>query len=136
MDNGKWVEGFYSNSVRAGANCHYIHNFQGLEFTGAMADFYVEPGTIGQYTGLMDKNGTKIFEGDIMGGWPHGTVAVKWDAVNALFVSSISCEVINEENGEFERSEYSALFANDFADCREEWEVIGNIHDNPELLTP
>ncbi len=78
----------------------------------------VDPTTIGQYTGLTDKNGKKIFEGDIV--LFYGTL------YNEIFsiVFAYGCFRLGTKNG-FSytlHNLYSAL------------EVIGNIHDNPELL--
>lgn len=75
------------------------------------------PSTVGQYTGLKDKNGTKVFEGDIVhclgGEYAFGF----WEHNNTFALTNILYYV---QMGELCESEFI--------------EVIGNIHDNPELL--
>ena len=83
----------------------------------------VDPKTVGQYTGLKDKNGTKIFEGDI--------VDVLYD-VNYIGVAT-------ERIGVFEVV-HNGCFMGQKGGVRyhfipsDECTVIGNIYDNPELL--
>ena len=89
----------------------------------------VDPATVGQFTGLCDKNGVKIFEGDVVtypdgdGGYEYcdetiNSGVVTWGDESALFYIT---------------NNYSAEFP-DMWDRVDEMEVIGNIHDNEELL--
>ena len=109
--------------------------------------YKVIPETVGQFTGLTDKNGKKIFEGDIVRTQEYsdrpysvkrkakrflGVVEYyenKWHSTTTRFTNHIYNNgfrvKILEDMGKFNHGAWS-----DFWDC----EVIGNIHDNPELL--
>lgn len=92
--------------------------------------FTVNHQTVGQYTGLLDKNGKKIFEGDIIsvtGLTPNPT----WDYTSVTGVvrwTGGAFEVEGVENDDY--TPYGWLH-DSCAICRE---VIGNVYDNPELL--
>ena len=91
----------------------------------------VDPKTVGQYTGLKDKNGKKIFEGDIV---RHHNGSLYADSDNIelgkVYWDEKYCGWRRTSNGAF----YHGCVDNYriSPDCV--YEVVGNIHDNPELL--
>lgn len=120
-DNKKWIEGYY---------CKYGDNDCIIEPTtfGLAKGIGVIPETVGQYTGLLDKDGKKVFEGDVikdLGGSMDGIPRVV---------------IWNEVWMEFETYLVKSHWAYGTNNSRlwlmrnREIEVIGNIHDNPELL--
>ena len=120
--DGVWYHGFIKGKS--------LPNYEGnkMEFTPCIieqpyADIWVIPETVGQYTGLTDKNDKKIFEGDIVVVYARGyhtVCTVSWADVVAQFqlwqINTVPKTSTNLNLGNY--------------DC----EVIGNIHDNPELL--
>ena len=103
-------------------NAWYISNKAGVATA-----YEVIPSTVGQYTGLKDKNGTKIFEGDIVQTnkffLPVGLNAkyvIEYDVEIACFIGTMQKGYVK----------HFTTFQND----SDQFEVIGNIHDNPELL--
>ena len=140
---GEWVEGFY---YKAKLNrydkelCDYLTKPY-PETEGKPSDHvFVYPETIGQYTGLTDKNGKKIFEGDILKGeqYPYkdGDGDYNYFAEVVWFDNSPAFGLYTFKNPKSNVrgiSTGNTSYIEDFAS--EYWEVIGNIHDNPELLT-
>ena len=125
-NDGEWVYGGITN-----ANHHYAHKTQivSSEFYEFMEEdahlIFIDiiPKTIGQYTGLKDKNGKEIFEGDILTFGNNNPVEVIFD--NGCF------NVFDEPLGwSFDEGENNIPIKTNFKYC----EVIGNIYDNPEPL--
>lgn len=115
---GKWVYGNYAKDFWG--NEH--KGFGILPLDGGYSE--VDPETVGQYTGLLDKNGNKIFEGDIVNERPtFNTIGfrgfVQWDNTTATY------RLVFPENPNY----YASL-----GSYSRSYTVIGNIHDNPELL--
>lgn len=111
-----WYHGFIKGKS--------LPNFEGnkLEFTPCIieqpyADIWVIPETVGQYTGLTDKNGMKIFEGDIC---KH----------RSNYSGEFIISVVTYTDGCF----LAVADNNSGFNLSDNLEVIGNIHDNLELL--
>lgn len=99
----------------------------------------VKTNTIGQYTGLIDKNGTKIFEGDILQGdeYPYCSggdynyyAEVVWFDDGCCGFGL--CTHKNPKSAVFGISDGNCEWFEDFDSNN--WSVIGNIYDNPELI--
>lgn len=105
---GGWVEGYYLQDLTQGKMRSYIFN--------CPCYWEVIPETVGQFTGLIDKNGKEIWEHDI----------VDWDGVKLLveFIDGIFCM----------RENYEDSTLHDILLERDEINVVGNRFDNPELL--
>lgn len=120
-DNGEWVEGDLFKNLYGGCAIRVCETYDGDFY---LDDYKVAPETVGQYTGLTDKNGTKIFEGDICKNTKTGeNVSVKWHGTMAGYVWSK-----RKENNQY-LFDFGELFR-----AYDKYEIIGNIHDNPELL--
>lgn len=89
----------------------------------------VQPDTVGQFTGILDKNGKEIYEGDIItlkGKYPR---VVLWDKMSWALMPT---EHYHDEVFWVMNLQHPGLdWWEEFAD---EFEIIGNIHDNPKLL--
>lgn len=123
-DNGEWVEGYYAKYLNLKHEIYTailkFDNEDGAVYSDEITA--VIPETVGEYTGLTDKNRKKIFEGDIVKfrinfnneklGFRYGTVIFDH---GSFHIDTDYC--------------FLCTFASD-----DDIEVIGNIHDNPELL--
>ena len=151
VETGDWVKGQYVRLFDyKGNRYHRIYPGYAESDCGDLyPDWYeVDPETAGQFTGLIDKNGKKIFEGDVFK-FPDeifesyytscGIEYNSWETENYGVVG------YNEDYGKYDFVQYrygnNAVEADlnenkdlEFADFINELEVIGNIHDNPELL--
>lgn len=129
LDNGKWVVGDLLHPI---TSCRIV-NYTEIKEDGKIgADYHyydVDPDTVGQYTGLKDRNGKEIYEGDMVQqvwGSPHYRGGVYYDCYcrigKVVFYSPSFC-LIAEDGIAYHLSSIGIKH-----------EVIGNIHDNPELL--
>lgn len=128
-DNGKWVEGHYCEYYSGKENVSCI-SISKETISGSLC-YDVIPETVGQYTGLTGKNGTRVFENDIVTVYYNPKyVGVSKDRVgNFAVVFHDGCfmkrKITNPMSGD--AGLYHFIQSDEF-------EVIGNIYDNPELL--
>lgn len=112
IDNKEWVYGLFFKTSRGSFVGEYLEEQE------------VIPETVGQFTGLTDKDGEEIYEGDILKSVHTSTLAfmenpvVTWDEKGFYSIDS--------KNSYWEYINYY--------ETDTELEIIGNIHTNPELL--
>ena len=120
-DNGEWVEGdllqikYYNKPI---IECKIMPQ------TPVSSAYPVLSETVGQYTGLTDKNGKKIFEGDIVECWSEGVKAcgTVQQRIDGLWIIYPAWQ---------KRIMWGLCPDND---GNTTVEIVGNIHDNPELM--
>ena len=118
IDGGEWIEGNYIFEDFDRVGIHQI---------GTIIQCFVIPETLGQFTGLTDKNGVKIFEGDIVRrfngrGQEVMRYAVKWNTDCCMFVLMSEYTYLGEYD-----SDFTVFYGEDL-------EVVGNVHDNLEFM--
>ena len=127
IDNGEWVEGFYVNVPE-----HYKPEMSGKSYIVSINNglfMEVVPETVGDYTGLADNNGKRIFEGDIVKTCKNNIGKIEfgqyWDE---------ETEVDFYGYAWIGKDEYGESITLSLNKCWNGHEVIGTIYDNPELL--
>ena len=143
IDNNRWIEGTLIATTAVQTKYYIVDSCwcesQRITEKGC-ADFnWIEayeviPKTVGQYTGLTDKNGKKIFKGDILES-PIGRKAVvsfgtykPWSTKDSDDFECWKLTLIADDEGE------TKLECGLGKHCTEYMRIIGNIHDNPDLL--
>lgn len=136
-NNGEWAEGCLIRDEFCNTDIPYIGYLSDYDI-GAVE---VTPETVGQFTGLTDKNCKKIFEGDVvkavivrdLGGGTENREEIgiiRYDKIGMIGLIAKYAGTIPVWSDFFQELTLSGCI-DDF------WfEVIGNIHDNPELLMP
>ena len=113
--NGTWVHGYLSDK-------DYIYD-KSLE-----GEFLVDENTICQYTGLTDKNGKKIFEGDVV----KDSAGVCGEVKFGLYAAGFSIPDTNQ--GFYIEFPEESLYRKELGYWENKVVVIGNIYDSPKLL--
>ena len=124
-DTEKWVQGHLHKMDGYGTGyTEYGIQVQAIS-TSRPWSVLVIPETVGQYTGLTDKNGKKIFEGDI--------VKVQDDVFGSPFCNGVVGKIVYDECAFFIEPSNPMDSQWLFDECAV-YEILGNIHDNPELM--
>ena len=137
-DNGEWVEGYYYKAKYCRTDdelCDYITVPHPKEYNEPSSHYIVDPETVGQYTGLTDKNGKRIFEGDMIKPFDDEIDKMVVEFRLGQFLLCLYGERgYMAEYGWEESGNYGCFEAEPLSSYGDDIEVIGNIHDNPELL--
>lgn len=103
-----------------------IHNDDDLLIRQGCLSTYIENETAGQFTGLLDKNGKEIYEGDVIGCHnPSIKHLIFYNEKQGRFIAALNGDIDND---------FVCVCGLDDSRWNASKEVIGNIHDNPELL--
>lgn len=148
IDNGEWVEGYYVWSMGTTFIVHIHCVMPSLSDPGG--EYFekthkVDPETVGQFTGLLDKNGQKIFDGDIKL-WKFNShrwvYQCYWSEIDNGYRWKMLGHNEKMENDHCEiKHETEQDYYNYIISCNQRQngfdkfsEIIGNVHDNPELI--
>lgn len=130
-EKGEWVEGaYYHQTEFYGDKCDYRYIIESSDEIedNMMIVSRVIPETVGQYTGLCDKNGKKIFEGDICR-------FQEWERGDMCWIGKVHYEyqqiVISGGKNKECKTPFTLAMSRFVP---KNIEIIGNIHDTPELL--
>lgn len=116
VNGGGWAYGFYANCSKPGGNPHETGHYI-IEYPGIWHEIYTS--TLGEFTGLYDKNNTRIFEGDIVRD-AHPSIKKNYDVIWL--------------SGAFYRRTKKGRYLSLSCLNSNEHIIVGDIYDNPEML--
>ena len=117
IDNGEWVYGFYDGCYDS-ATINYLKN-------GTPWNACVDPETVGEFTGLLDKNGVEVYDDDIYRNLDTNLIGKLTVGIGVGGIYVLCTEY--KDGHIYNNLPFAELDTTSF-------EVIGNIHDNPKLL--
>ena len=123
IDNGEWVYGYYFVHLSCTDMCPDMHCIYDGMHIEKMNYHEVIPATVGQFTGLCDKNGVEIYEGDI--------VQTKYEKMQPISI------MWRDGGFYYSPPKKDPKDGGLFCVCEFTTEsdvVIGNVHDKPELI--
>lgn len=124
LDIGEWVEGYYAfaSEILCKDNVHVIFTGDGFNWW-----YEIDPQTVCQYTGLTDKNGVKIFEGDkTYYDWYNSSTGSRLNVLMKIgFLDGEFCMI---PIGKYKDRVWNIRLCNE----QNKIEIIGNIHDKEE----
>lgn len=120
IDNGKWVIGNLFIPDKEDTPTQICIGTNVIRIT-----YDIIPETVGQWTGLLDKNGQKIFEGDIVKHYNHCTINRYTEDIGRIFYHDETCRFLRT----------SKLFPGDYLEIHDDckYEIIGNMYNTETL---
>lgn len=132
-NNSRWVYGSYWHYHCSNTHPHFVFNDDASIWTS------VDPDTVGQFTGLCDKNGVRIFEGDIIRWHDNTELSVSGQIAEVCYGEYIDAD--SDFDDVYSLGFYFKLFDEDktcatinwLNEYKNDFDIIGNIYDNPEF---
>jgi len=130
VDNGEWIYGFYVELGGEHLICRTRPSQSPPVVWHIMKGYFtpVDSETVGQYTGLCDRDGSEIWEGDML------ETDLKRPCLVVVYRNAQFALECVDDHKYFDTMAFADWDETDMIKRQNWWKIIGNIHDNPELL--